>query len=150
MTKSKIFNALFSGGNITLPYLIAITCPNLEPIYLVNNNEDINYDGNIYKASTFDYTPPNNKGDGGTLDITGGDNDLIYFIDAANDKAKLEVVGVLIDNSDVQVIHTYKHYYGNITINSQNSITWNLSKDNRLEMVFNPYTYDTDLNRGNA
>lgn len=151
MTTSEIYNLLFNGGKFSKHYLIKLTHPDLGTIRLVNNNEDVEFAAETYKASNFTYTQPNNKGDSGTLNITSIDNeDLFQFIDAADDRYSLQVVGVINQNGYVQRLKTFRHFYGSVSMGEDWNINFNLGKDDRLDMKFLSYSYDTNLNPGNA
>lgn len=151
MTDSQIFEKLFNGGNFALPYLIKFSHPTLESVLLVNNNENIVFNGEEFKASTFDYSPPSPDGTGATLNISSlpGENDLFEFIENSDDKYILEVVGLIVDG-EIQQIKTYRHFHGVATMEQNGQISFSLEGDDRLQMTFPPYVYDTDNNRGNA
>lgn len=151
MTDAQIFEKLFNGGNYALPYLIKFEHETAGTIRLVNNNEDIEYNGEVYDASTFDYTPPGNDGTGGSLKISSlpGENELFEFIENADYKYKLTVTALLVEGV-AQPIRAYSHFYGSVTIDEKGEIEFTLESDDRLNMTFPPYTFDTDNNRGNA
>lgn len=150
MTNLEIFEKLFNGGNYSLPYLIKFTHPEAGVIRLTNNTESIVFEGETYEVSTFTYTEPDLNGDGASLSITGIDNDLIDFFDKADFQYRLHVVGCIAENNEVQKIKGITHFYGSISYNETQQIEFTLGKDDRLDMTFNPYMYDTDSNRGNA
>lgn len=151
MTESQIYNLLFNGGNYSRHYLVKLTHPDIEsPICLVNNNEEVEFDGDIYHISTFNYTKPNLMGEGGSLEITGIDNDLIEFIENADYRYSLQVVGVLNANGSIEERNVYQHLFGSVTMDQENNITFSLGKDDRLDMKFTVKKYDTETNPGNA
>lgn len=150
MNDTQVFNNLFNGGSFTLPYLLKFTCDNLESILLVNDNKDFEYNGETYKASSFDYTPPDNQGSGATLTISGAENNLIPFIENADETYRLDVIGVISANGEVQKIKQYSHMLGTVSYTDSMEITFELGTDDRLNMTFPPYKFDTDMNRGNA
>lgn len=152
MTDTEIYEALYNGGNFSLPYLLKFTDQNNNVVTLVNNNEDVLFNNVTYKAASFEYTPPSNEGSGATLSIStqpNEDNELFEFVENANYKYSLQVVGVLINNT-VQAIKSYMHYYGSVSYNEKGVVEFTLESDDRLDMTFPPYKYDTDNNRGNA
>lgn len=151
MADTQIFEKLFNGGNFALPYLIRFSHETAGEVCLVNNNEGILFNNKYFNASTFDYTPPNAEGSGATLSISGlaTENDLFEFLENADHNIKLEVVGVIVDNT-IEPLHIYKHFHGMANITENANIDFTLQGDDRLEMTFPPYTYDTDNNRGNA
>lgn len=150
MTDAEIFNQLFSGGKITLPYLLKFTHETAGTICLINNNESISYNGEVYNVSTFEYTKPNIKGADGSLRITSIDNGLFEFVENADHHYKLEVIGLLITDTQIQPMGKYIHFYGSVSMGDDCTIEFQLGKDDRMNMIFTPYTYDTENNPGNA
>jgi len=152
MTDEALFNALFSGGKFALPYLIklSLSSSDTNPICLVNNNEDVTYDGVTYTAASFTYSRPDAYGSGGSLSISGVDNSLIEFVEDAGEDYSLEVIGVLKSPTDIAPIHIYKHMHGSVTYDENQKIEFTLSGDDRLEIQFIPYKFDTDNNRAGA
>lgn len=151
MTDSQIFEKLFNGGNFALPYLIEFSHPNAEAVRLVNNNENIVFNNKTYLAANFDYIPPSYDGTGASLNISSlpAENNLFEFLDAADDKYILKVIGLIVEN-EVQQIKAYRHFHGTATMTEAGKISFTLEGDDRLNMTFPPYVYDTDNNRGNA
>ena len=152
MTSNEIYNNLFQGGAFSLPYLIRMYHPNYGALYFVNNNEDIVYNGNTYHASSFKYTKPKTIGgvlQNGSLEITAIDNEAIDIIDSSDELFEVRAVGV-INDGNVTPIKTFKHQYGSATTDEQMKITITFTNDDRLGMVFPPYVFDADNNRGNA
>ncbi len=152
MTDSEIFNSLFGGGNYTLPFMLKFSHPDLDSICVVNNNQSIEYNGEIYIASDFSYTQPENNGTGGTLNISSqpNENNLFEFVENADHRYRLDVVGALLENNTIQPIKTYKHFYGSVTADRTGRLNFQLGADDRKDMTFTPYIFDTDNNRGNA
>lgn len=152
MTNDEIFNALYGGGNYTLPYLLRFSHEKLETLYLVNNNENVIYDEKTYLASDFEYTPPAFDGSGGSLSISSepNENALFEFIENADYKYRLDIVGALNLDGTVTPLKQYVHFFGSVTVDAKGKISFQLSGDDRLDMTFTPYKFDTDNNRGNA
>lgn len=153
MTQDEVFNALQRGGAFSLPYLIKMYHPDYESLYFVNNNENVTFDGNTYASSTFKYTPPKTVGGvlkNGTLEITAIDNSVIDIIDASDELFTITAVGVLNSDGSVTAIKLFKHQYGTATTDESMKIVITFTNDDRLEMVFPPYVFDSDNNRGNA
>lgn len=148
----ELYERLFNGGNYSLPYLISFSHPTAGTLRLVNNNENITYGGNTYTAASFDYNPPDLYGAGGTLNISPlqTDADINSYIEQLDDRYSLSVIGVISENKQVTPIKAYRHFNGSLTVNENGAIEFTLSGDDRLEMTFPPYTYDTDNNRANA
>ena len=153
MTQDEVFNALQTGGAFSLPYLIKMYHPNYGALYFVNNNEDVTYNGNTFLASAFKYTPPQTVGGvlrNGTLEITAIDNNVIDIIDKSDELFQITAIGVLNDDGTVTAMKMYKHQYGSATTNEEMKVVISFTNDDRLEMVFPPYVFDSDNNRGNA
>jgi hypothetical protein len=152
MTEAQLYDKLFKGGAYSLPYLIRLYHPNYGALYFVNNNEDITYDGHTYKASAFKYTKPKTLGgvlQNGSLEITAIENEAIDIIDSSDELFTVTAVGVINDGS-VTPIKAFKHQYGSATTDDQMKITITFTNDDRLNMVFPPYVFDAENNRGNA
>lgn len=150
MNDYEIFDMLFNGGNYSMPYLVKFHCDGVGTIMLVNNNEAVKYANETYRPSTFDYTRPDNEGRGGKLTITGIDNQLVEFVENANHRWFLQVVGVITKDGDVEPIGYWKHFHGNVKYGVEQKLEFDLEGDDRLDMMFCPYKFDTDNNRGNA
>lgn len=150
MTQSEIFNLLFNGGNFSRPWLLKFTHPTAGTLRYVNNNEQVTFANEIYIPATFEYTQPNQSGEGAKLDIFATDNyELVEWVENTDNNYQLEVVGLLV-NGEVQEVKTFKHFYGTVSMSEDNKLSFALESDGRLDMVFTVYKYDTDLNRGNA
>lgn len=151
MTDAQIFERLFNGGNYSLPYLIKFEHETAGTIRLVNNNVDIEFNNETYAAATFNYTAPGSDGKGASLKISSlpGENELFEFLENTDETYKLTVVGLIVEG-EPQAIHIYTHFHGSATVDEKGNIEFNLEDDDRLNMNFPPYTFDTDNNRGNA
>lgn len=153
MTQNEIFNALQRGGAYSLPYLIRLYHPDFGALYFVNNNEDIVYNGNTYHASTFNYTRPQTVGGvlkNGTLEITAIDNQVIDIIDSSDELFEVTAIGVIDSPGDVTPFKMFRHQYGAATTDETMKITIAFTNDDRLEMSFPPYVFDSENNLGNA
>lgn len=148
MNQNEIFNTLFGGGNISQHWLLELR-QNDTVVRLANNNEPVVYDGYTFSVSTFDYVQPNNKGEGGSLEITCFDNDLLLLVDELDDTYSMKIVGVLVGD-EVTEINAFKHFYGSVTVGDDGNISFQLGKDDRLDMKFTVQKYDTETNPGNA
>lgn len=150
MNETALFQKYLMGGAYALPYLLKFSCGDLEPIYLAGNNESITFGGNTYLPASFDYTPPDVYGKGATLKISGIDNALIEFIENADENFRLDVVALIASNGEIQKLKQYAHFYGTVSYSETMEINFELSSDDRMDMTFPPYKFDTDMNRGNA
>lgn len=150
MTDEEAFNRLLNGGVFSVPYLLKFSCVGCTDVCVVNNIDDVVYDGTTYKAASFEYLPPDNMGSGASLKINAFDNNLIEFVENANENYRLDVIGIIAENGEVQPLKQYKHFYGTVSYNEKEELNFELGTDDRLEMTFPPYKFDTDTNRGNT
>ena len=147
MTDYNLFHKLFNGGNYSLPWLIKFSNDDTA-LYFVNALEDVSYDGNVYKAASFQYTPPELNGSGGSLNISLVDNSLLELLDASSDSFRIDVTGVMLDSNEIEPVHIYTHMSASASWDSSMTLNLSLNQDERLSMTFPPYTFDTDNNRG--
>lgn len=150
MNDNELFYNLFNGGRYSLPWLLKFSCVGLSSIHLVNNNESIVFNGVTYSAASFEYVEPDSEGAGASLNISAIDNNLQEFIERADENIRLDVVGVIAKDSSIQAIKNYRHLYGSISYSEDRQLQFQLGKDDRLEMTFPPYKFDSDTNRGNT
>ena len=153
MTADQIYRTLARGGTYSLPYLVHFHHDEVGDLYLVNNTEDVEYDGHVYKAGNFTYSRPKNSGGvltGGELSVTAIGNSLIEFVQLGDFLMTVDVTGILAENGEVSPIGCWHHQYGTVTITNGMQITCSFSNDDRLEMNFPPYMFDQDNNRGNS
>lgn len=153
MTQNEVFNALHRGGAFSLPYLIKMYHPDFGSLYFVNNNENVTYNGVTFQASTFNYTPPQTIGGvlkNGSLEITAIENNVINLIDQSDELFEITAVGALNEDGTVTAFKMYRHQYGSVTITEDMRIVLSFTNDDRLDMAFPPYIFDSDNNRGNA
>ena len=144
------------NGTYSLPYLIAISdYDNTMCLRFINNNQDLVYDGNTYKAAGFKYTAsPNESGfcGGGTLEIAitpnTDENQIIDLIETYR-HIKLQVIGILLDSGEVSVLERYSCSYGKVKV-TRTKATFSFEKDNRLSMTFPALLWTGLNNRGNA
>lgn len=153
MTQEEVFNALHKGGAFSLPYLIKLYHPEHGALYFVNNNENVVYDGITYNASAFKYTRPQTIGGvlkSGSLEITAIDNEVIDIVEKSDELFEVTAVGVLEKGGQITPIKMFRHKYGSVTTDEKMKIVFSFTNDDRLEMAFPPYVFDSDNNRGNA
>lgn len=152
MTENEIFHKLFTGGNHSLPYLIEFSLNDGSgtKYRFVNNNQNIVYDGKTYSAATFEYTKPGIDGNGGSLSISAVDSNLIEFVESADSRWSLTVIGVIAEGGTVQSINQFVHFFGTVSYSDNMELEFELGHDDRLDMTFPPYSFDTDNNLGNA
>ena len=148
MTNDQIYSILFSGGRFSLPWLIHFSHPEAGDYYFINAYSKVEYDGNTYLPSSFEYTEPDTEGKGGQLNITLVDNNLISFIDKSDYRMTIEVVGTLREDDTIEPIKIYHHQFCNISWSADMQMSVSLNSDDRQDMTFPPYTFDSDNNRG--
>lgn len=149
----SIFNTLAKSGNYCLPYLITLKHDGFGTIRLVNNNAPVEFEENIYEASAFEYTEPKTIGavhENAALEITLLDNTVIDFLETTDHLMRVEVVGVLAQNGTVQKIKQFKHQYGSAKWDGAMKLSFSFSGDDRLNMQFPPFIFDSDNNRGGS
>lgn len=152
MNENEIYNALQHGGPFALPFLLKLYHPTAGALYYVNNTEDVEFNGNIYKAGSFKYTKPRTMGGvltNGSLEITALE-ELRDLIENSDELFKVEAVGIIDKAGDITPIKIFRHQYGTVTTTERMTVVINFTNDDRLEMVFPPYVFDADNNRGNA
>ena len=153
MTQNELYKSLTTGGAFALPYLITVSQPGAGTLRFVNNNEDVVFDGYTYKASAFKYSRPYVVGgvlQNGVLEITAIDSDILALIDNSTEQLEISAVGVLDENGTVTPFKSFRHQYGTVTTDESMRITISFTNDDRLDMKFPPYTFDSDNNAGNA
>lgn len=149
----NIFNTIAKSGNYCLPYLITLKHDDFGIIRLVNNNVAVEFESEIYEASAFEYTEPKTVGgvyENAALEITLLDNTVIDFLETTDHLMRVEVVGVLAQNGTVQKIRQFKHRYGTASWNGAMKLSFSFSDDDRLNMQFPPFIFDSDNNRGGS
>lgn len=153
MTTAEIYKALQYGGAFALPYLITLSHPDYGSLYFVSNNENVEYNGHTYIASGFKYTKPQTIGGvlkSGSLQITTIENAAIDIIDYSDELFTVDVVGVIDEAGDITPLKFYKHQYGTATTDESMNLIIQFTNDDRPQMTFPPYVFDTENNRGNA
>lgn len=143
----NIFRQLAEGGGYTLPYLLHIYADNKNvDLYVINDNQDLEYNGHTYNASSFTYRP--NSDTESSLEIELVDHDQIIDLLENNYAFKVEAIGVLY-NGEVNEIRQFRHIYGEGSWTGS-TLQLKLNKDDRLGMTFPALVFDTFNNRGNA
>lgn len=153
MTQDEVFNALQRGGAFTLPYLIKMYHPDYGALYFVNNNENVSYGGATYTASAFKYTAPKTVGGvlkNGTLEITAINNNVINIIEQSDELFTVTAVGVIDSDGEITPLKSFRHQYGTVVTDEKMKVVVTFTNDDRMEMQFPPYVFDSDNNRGYA
>lgn len=150
MTENETLDLLFNGGNFSYHYLIKFTLGN-NVLRFCNNNKNIVYNDKTYIASTFDYKEPDMLGDSAALSISLIENfDLFQMVENIRDDYVLEVIGVINKDGTITKYDEYNHFYGSLKVSQDLNLQFTLEKDDRLEMQFCVYTFDTENNPTNA
>lgn len=142
----NIYRQLAEGGGYNLPFLVHLSSPdNTTHIYLINDNQDMTYNGHLYAASNFTYSP--NKNGDSTFNVGLVEHDEIIDILEENEYFNVEVTGVF-NGDKVEAIGQYKHRYGEGTWNGA-KLEMKLNKDDRGSMTFPALIFNSYNNRGN-
>lgn len=140
------------NGGYCLHWLIKLSSPDDAIVMrFVNNNTNVEYNGETYEAGAFDYKPNNTESGytgGGSLEISYIGNQIIDLAESYK-KLKLEVVAVINERGEISPYTRYKHSYGTMTAN-RGKAKFSFSKDDRLEMTFPALIWNAANNRGNA
>lgn len=148
--EGELFDKLFCGGAHSFPVLVRFSRGGEEVITFTDNNEDIDFEGESYKAALFEYTPADYMGKGAQLRISAVGNTLANFVDKADDTFRLDVVAAITERGEVTPLRRYSHFMGKVSWGQDMSMNFELGQDDRLDMTFPPYKFDTDTNRGNV
>lgn len=140
------------SGGYSLPWLITIEGI-ASTLRFINDADDFTYGGDIYKASTFGYSPnPDDTGmsGGGSLEIAAADanevESIIALIEASSD-IELNVIGVLLDGGVVSEIKLFQHQHGTVRWNGRTA-SFSFDADDRLSMTFPAIIFSHYNNRG--
>jgi hypothetical protein len=141
---------LQKNGAYSLPFLVKISNHgDTESIRIVNDVNDVVYQGQTYTASTFEFTPNIDVlglDGGGRLSITVVDNNLIELIES-NYNLKIEVLGILLDN-EVTPLENFRSLYGSVTWDGLTA-EFDFEPDDRMNMTFPALIFNHYNNRGN-
>jgi hypothetical protein len=155
------FSTLFQkNGGHKLPVLVQLkkTKTDANPWRFISDNKDLEWEGNVYKAAAMSYKFPGSSGgvpQGGSLEIdldlqrqdsNGFIEELLKWFDEADDKAELEVVGLIRDN-EVRKISRMAQKHGTVSWDGR-KITWNPGVDDRMNMQINAWVFNANLLTG--
>jgi hypothetical protein len=146
---NKIFATLFSmQGGYSLPVLVRLHHkgnPIQEDWRLTNAATPVDFEGERYESVPMEYTPPATQDGirrGGQLQIAVEDNDLINWLDAADDSVEITVTAVILEiGQDPLPMGEIRHACGSVSWDGE-KITWRLAQDDRLHMQINPWKFD--------
>ena len=148
------FSKLFSRSAPPMHVLIELRHPDRPPWYFTNDNRDVEWRGNRYRATAMKWTFPETSGgvpQGGTLEITvnesatdegGHGTELLRWFDMADDRAEIAVRAVVNDGRIAELGHAAQRH-GTAGWNGK-KITWSPSPDDRFGMHLNPWVLDSE------
>ena len=137
-----VFKELTEGGLFNLPFLLHIYDDSTD-LYIINDNENLIYNGHTFEAASFDYTPSTNGG--ATLGCDIFDKpELLNYINR-NRNFKCDLIGVYRGGEVVQ-LETYRHNYGDATWDGV-KFEIRLDGDDRGSMTFPALIYNSYNNR---
>ncbi len=147
----NLWKELQQGGGYTLPFLLKFSSPEgqepaAQPIYLINDNVALTYNGVTYQPSQFSYTP-NDSGEG-SLSIELAQTDGIIDLLENYYELNIEVIGVYCGN-EVQELGNFKHRFGTATWDGK-ELQMEFEQDDRLTMTFPALIFNSYNNRGNT
>ena len=138
-----VFKELTEGGLFNLPFLLHIYDDSTD-LYIINDNENLIYNGHTFEAASFDYTPSTNGG--ATLGCDIFDKpELLNYINR-NRRFNCDLIGVYRGGEVVQ-LETYRHNYGEATWDGV-KFEIRLDGDDRGSMTFPALIYNSYNNRG--
>lgn len=142
-----VYKSLSQGGGFTLPTLVKLTSESGDDaVYLINDNEDLTYEGITYKASNFSYTPSDNSES--TLEVEIVESDKIIDILENSYHFQAEFTEIFYDG-EIEAFSTRKHYYGEATWDGL-KLELSIERDDRWDMTFPALIFNNYNNRGNT
>lgn len=142
----NVYKQLAEGGGYNLPFLVRLSNPeNTLNIFLINDNQDMTYDGQVYSASSFSYRP-NTSGDS-SFSVELVEHNAIIDMLEDNYYFKVQVIGIF-NGEEVEPIGLFKHKFGEATWDGM-KLDMKLSKDDRGGMTFPALIFNSYNNRGN-
>lgn len=141
---SNFIKEFAEGGGFSRPFLLHIySTDNTKHAYIINDNQDLTYNGILYKASSFEYNPNNG---GANLSVSLVDNDILIDIMDENYFFKCDAIGIF-NGSEIEEIEQFRHMYGEGTWQGS-SADIKFTKDDRLGMTFPALTFNSYNNKG--
>lgn len=107
---------------------------------LVNNTEDMVFEGETFSAASFKYTAPKHtdkKVGNGTLSISCADQKIIEIIRSIKDRAQAEVVAAFYYDQGTIVFEGLEEWKFDLTKVTWDEIvaTWQMEYDNRMSLL---------------
>ena len=142
----NVYKMLAEGGGYNLPFLVHLSNPEgTLHISLINDNQDMTYNGRIYSASNFTYSPATNGE--GTFSVELVEHNEIIDMLEDNYYFNVEIIGIF-NGENVEPIGLFKHKYGEATWDGM-QLEMKLNKDERGDMTFPALIFNSYNNRGN-
>ncbi|WP_147613006.1 hypothetical protein [Treponema pectinovorum] len=141
----NLYKQLVEGGGYNLPFLVHIYDKN-NHIYLINDNKDKQYKGQIYASSSFSYSPARESDSSFSIEIV--EHSEIIEILENNESLNFEFIGIF-NGEEVLTLGNYFHRYGTAEW-SGGELQIKLSKDERGGMTFPALIFNSFNNRGNS
>ncbi|NCQ54620.1 DUF1833 domain-containing protein [Candidatus Parcubacteria bacterium] len=122
--------------------ILSITHESITPqvIRVVNNNQDIIYDGDTYLATSFSFVPPEEEGESlsnAKLTISNIDRRFIALFRTISGSPSITAEIVLVGDNVVREAGPWEFQLSQISYNSR-SITGVLSYDLRIDQILSP------------
>ncbi len=147
-----LYDKLLFGGGYSLPYLVHLYdgkkdgSTSTSHIRLINDSRDLEWNGEAWLASAFDFSPSD---DGeSSLRITVEGNGLKSLMDSEY-VFNAEFTGILLEDGSVTPIRGYRRSYGTATWSGKEAEI-SFDTDDRLEMTFPALIFNAYNNRGNS
>jgi hypothetical protein len=154
------FSILFQkDSGCSLPVLIELKHPEKETWYFTSNDQDIEWQGELYLAVPMSYKFPASRDgvpQGGVLEIDldqqreiqGGEyEELLKWFDEADYTASIDVVALINKEGNVTPISQITQRHGTVTWDGV-KISWNTASEIRLGMQVNAWIFDGDALTG--
>ena len=139
-------------GRYTLPFLIKLhDDKNTIVMRFVNDVKSVTFNGDVYTAGTFTYTPNASEQGftgGGTLEISVQGNAVIDLIETYRE-VRLEVVGCIMQDGNIAELKSFRHHYGKVRTDRATA-KFTFERDDRLSMTFPALIWSAFNNRGNS
>jgi len=141
-------------GHYSLPFLVDISNGS-KTIRFINDTQSMNYMGNNYLASTFEYIPNADiygMSGGGILRITAADagnpNGVIAVVQEG-ENFNIKVIGLLYEKGNVQKLKGFEHTFGTVNLDGRTA-EFEFLKDDRLDMTFPALIFSHYNTRGST
>lgn len=130
--------------------LLEISHPGMTALYLVNNNENITFEGRIYTAYPFRYTPPSDcegAGRKGKLTLPNIDREILATVRGVNTPltVRAAIIMILPDNTASREAGWYEYDLKNLTYNAasiEGELSFNFELGDNISMVkYNNLTF---------